>query len=177
MRILFVFISLIIVVFFILQGRLNMRSSEKPVFMQTDTISINHQTKIEIKVHSIYRPDSFQQSMLKIDYSNIWAHLNYLYQTNDVEKGKEYYSEKWFRQISNHYTGVINNPIKRQDQKHELHIMSWAEDGLICNVIDSNILLQHTLPNQTSKISKHHMAFSLVYQGDHWRVDAMKILK
>jgi hypothetical protein len=177
MRIFFLFITFILVLFLVLQGRLHQRGSEKPIFMQNDLIADLHQTEIDIKIHSLYRPDSFQLSMLKKDYSNIWAHLNYLYQTNDVEKGKEYYSEKWFRQISNHYKKKSETMVTRRDRSHQLHIMNWSEDGLICNMIDSNIVLDYNFPNKTSKSHKNTIAFALVFQGDHWRIDAMKVLE
>jgi len=177
MRILFIFILFIVVLFFILQGRLYQRSSEKPIFMQNDLIAESHQTEMDIKIHSLYRPDSFQLSMLKKDYSNIWAHLNYLYETNDIEKGKEYYSENWFKQLSKHYKDNSQTLATRYDKTHQVHIINWAEDGLVCNVIDSNIVLQYHFSDKTFKSYKNTIAFALVFQGDHWRIDGMKVLK
>jgi len=177
MRIIFLITTFMLVLFLLLQGRLYQRSSEKPVFMQNDLIAESHQTEIDIKIHSLYRPDSFQLSMLKKDYSNIWAHLNYLYETNDVEKGKEYYSEKWFKQIANHYKDVSETMVTRHDKTHQLHIINWSEDGLICNLIDSNVQLHYTFPNKTTQDYTNTIAMALVFQGDHWRIDAMKVLE
>lgn len=178
MRILFTFIVLIIVTLFVLKGSRNDRNGELPVFMRTDLIAENHQTKIEVQFHSLYQPDSFQLAMLKKDYSNIWAHLNHLYETNDVEAGKEYYTEDWFKQITGHYSGKTTSPVRRADLQHELHIQNWSEDGLVCSLIDSNLVLNYHFPNEKQvRTEKIQLAVALLFQGDHWRVDAIRVLK
>lgn len=177
MRILFGLIIVVIIALFLLKGSKNVRNGELPVFMRTDLIAENHHTKIDVQLHSMYRPDSFQLEMLKKDYRNIWAHLNHLYQTNDVEAGKEYYTEDWFKQIAGHYFHKINSPVSRADLKHELHIQNWSEDGLVCSLIDSNVVIQYRfIDGNRSRTEKMHLAIALLLQGDHWRVDAIKVL-
>lgn len=176
-RLFLLFVLGLTVAFIFLQGRMNNRNGEKPVFLRVDEIANNHKTLINIKVHSIFNPDSFQLSILKMDYSNIWAHLNHLYQTNDVEAGKEYFTEDWFKQINHHYSGSIQTDIKRTDEQHELHIQNWAWDGLVCAAVDSNIVFHYTMPDKTVKKTRATIAIVLLYQGDHWRTDAMRILE
>lgn len=177
MKILFGLIIVIIVTLFVLKGSRSERNGELPVFMRADLIAENHQTKIDVQVHAIYQPDSFQLEMLKKDYSNIWAHLNHLYHTNDVEAGKEYYTEDWFKQIAGHYTRKTSSPVSREDLKHELHIQNWAEDGLVCSLIDSNVVIQYRLTDgKQLRTEKIHLAMALLLQGNHWRVDAIKVL-
>ncbi len=176
MRLLFITLIGIIVTFLFLQGRLNDRNGEKPVFLGNDAIADAHQTKIKVQVHSLYKPDSAQLETLKKDYSNIWAHLNHLYKTNDVEAGKEYYTEDWFKQINHHYDGTIKTEIKRSDVQHELHIENWAWDGLVCTLTDSNLVFHYQYPYNTSKTTKANLEVVLLYQGDHWRIDALKVI-
>jgi hypothetical protein len=175
MRILFIALIGITVTLLFLQGRLNERNGEKPVFLRTDKIAEVHRTKINVSIHSIYRPDSTQLEVLKKDYSNLWAHLNYLYETNDVETGKAYYTEGWFKQINHHFSGTLNTGIKRSDLQHELHIENWAADGLVCTVTDSNLVFHYQYPDNTTRTSKANLQMVLLYQGDHWRIDALRM--
>jgi len=176
MRLLFIVLIGITAALLFLQGRLNDRNGEKPVFLRHDEIAAAHQTEIEISIHSIYSPDAVQLEALKKDYSNLWAHLNHLYETNDVEAGKEYYTEDWFRQINRHYNGVIHSAIKRRDLQHEMHIENWAWDGLVCSITDSNVVFQYIYPDKSIKTSKANLKLVLLYQGDHWRIDALRIV-
>jgi hypothetical protein len=121
-----------------LEAELSERSSEKPVFLQTDDIAAVHTTNIKTAIHSAYKPAPSQLQMLEQDYSNLWAHLNYLYQTNNTEAGKEYYTENWFKQICLFYNGEVPAMCFRKDLTHQLHIQNWASDALICTAIDSN---------------------------------------
>lgn len=176
LRILFISLIVLLSGFLFLQGRLNERNSEKPVFLRTDKIALNHRTTIQTTVHSMYKPDSLQLETLKKDYSNIWAHLNHLYATNEVEAGKEYYTEDWFKQICLHYNGLQEPLIKREDQQHELHIQNWSSDGLICTAIDSNVVLKTIYPGNKIQSTKANIAVVLLFQGDHWRIDAMRVI-
>lgn len=176
MRILFILFIVLLAGFLFLQGRVMEPRAEKPIFLRTDEIAKAHQTKVEIKVHSMYQPDSFQLETLKKDYSNLWAHLNHLYSTNDVGAGKEYYTEDWFKQINHHYNEPVSIVINRTDEQHELHIINWAWDNLVCSAIDSNVVLKYTYPDQSIHITKANLAIVLLYQGDHWRLDAIRLI-
>jgi hypothetical protein len=175
-RTLLILIITLIAVFFFLQGRLENKEQVLPVFLQQDTIARAHQTKINVKIHSLFIPDSVQVEALKKDYSNLWGHLNHLYTTNDVHAGKEYYTEGWFRQITRHYTGAKPQPIKRTDENHELHIKNWSSDGLVCSAIDSNVVFRYKFPDGTTQTSRANIAIVLLFQGDHWRIDALRVL-
>ncbi|WP_019986825.1 hypothetical protein [Rudanella lutea] len=175
LRILFVGLAGLVVSFFVLQGKTMQRNSEKPIFLRTDSIAEAHRTDIKVSVNSPYKPSDEELAALTADYSNIWAHLNHLYSTNDVEAGKEYYTEAWFRQICTHYTGVQPQRISRTDTKHDWQIRNWSSDGLVCTAID-NALLTYQYPDQTKRSTQVRLAVVLLFQGDHWRIDAMRFL-
>jgi len=174
----FFFIAFIALVsgYLFLQGSAIERSSEKPVFLRLDNIAMAHKTSIDLTIHSEYIPDSLQLQILKKDYSNLWAHLNHLYATNDINAGKEYYTESWFRQIAGHFEGVQETIIARMDEHHELHIQNWASDGLVCTAIDSNVVFAYTYPDEKIEKTRANLAIVLLFQGDHWRIDALKVL-
>ena len=176
MRFIFISFVALALIYLFLRGRTMERSSDKPIFLQIDEIALVHETKIDINIESNFIPDSLQIQTLKKDYSNIWAHLNHLYSTNDIISGKEYYTENWFRQLASHYNDIVEPIIFRQDEYHNLYIKNWASDGLVCTAIDSNVLLTYTYPNQKKKTCKTNLAIVLLYQGDNWRIDALKIL-
>jgi hypothetical protein len=176
LRLLFILVIALVVAFFFLEGRLKEDNTEKPIFLRTDAITDAHQTTIDIKAHSLSLPTPSEMDMLKKDYSNIWAHLNYLYATNDVIAGKEYYTEDWFKQICSHYELPQKPIVKRSDEKHELHIQNWASDALVCTGIDSNVIFKYHYPDGKEKITKANIAVVLLLQGDHWRIDAIRII-
>ena len=159
-----------------LQGRTMNRNNEKPIFLQVDEIALNHQTQLKVTVQSSIIPSEVELEQFKNDYSNLWAHLNHLYSTNDLLSGKEYYTESWFRQLANHYDPVIKPTVSRTDQNHDLFIKNWSSDGLVCTAIDSNVVMKYSFPDQTSKTQKVNLAVVLLFQGDHWRIDAMKVM-
>jgi hypothetical protein len=166
---------LLIVAFFFLQGNLRERNDEKPFFLIDDLIAKNHHTKIDINIISKYHPNDEQLAVLKADYSNIWAHLNNLYQTNQVEAGKEYYTEDWFKQVCTNYEKPIKNPIQRIDISHELILKNWATDALVCTALDKVIFIKR-YPDQKTTQTIANIGIVLHFQGDHWRIDAMRIL-
>ncbi len=177
LRIIFITLIVLTAGFLFLQGRLLERTADMPVFLSTDTIADAHQTEMEISVLSMYKPDSVQLEALKRDYSNLWAHLNHLYNTNDVEAGKEYYTEPWFRQLCSHYKKEVEETgITREDVSHHLAIQNWASDGLVCTAVDSNVVFKYNYPDKTSYSTKANIALVLLYQGDHWRIDAMRVM-
>jgi hypothetical protein len=160
-----------------LEGRSSQHSMEKPVFLQIDNIAAEHKTNITTAVHSVYKPNPTQLEILQQDYSNLWAHLNYLFQTNNTEAGKEYYTENWFKQICLFYNGEVPAMCFRKDISHQLHIQNWASDALICTAIDSNAVFTYTFKNDSIITKKTTMAVVLLQQGDHWRIDALRIIK
>jgi hypothetical protein len=176
MRILFLLLIALLSGYFYLQGKVNQRIDELPSFLRTDAIANGHQTQIGASFHSNYLPTENQSNQLIEDYSNLWAHLNHLYATNDVTVGKEYYTEAWFKQLCQHYDGVQEPLIIRTDVQHQLHVMNWSKDGLVCNVIDSNVVFNYEFPDNINKKTMATIALALLYQGDHWRLDAFRII-
>lgn len=176
MRILLLLFILLVITYLFLQGDLQQKEMVKPIFLVEDEIAKNHHTQIEISIGSTHRPNEYQLEVLKSDYANIWAHLNHLYQTNEVEIGKEYYTEDWYKQICANYEKPIKNPVQRIDLNHKLHIKNWSTDALVCTAIDSNVVFNNIYPNQKTKRTSANIAVVLLFQGDHWRIDAMKIL-
>jgi hypothetical protein len=176
MRLLFISTIGVVITYFVLQSRLTTNSTEKPIFLQTDEIADAHHTVINTKIHSLIEPNSFQLETLKADYSNLWAHLNHLYATNDIVPGKEYYTEDWFKQLNNQYTGKIKSTVTREDKEHNLHIINWDDDDLLCAAIDSNVVLHYYYPDKTISKTKATLAIVLLLQGDHWRIDGLRVI-
>ncbi len=172
----FGFFALIAAYFFLQENVNRQQPAVLPVFLQQDAIALRHTTNTTVTVQSLFKPDSFALAKLKDDYANIWAHLNAMYATNDIEAGKEYYTEHWFKQLARHYKGEITTGIQRSDEAHHLQIKNWSTDGLACNLIDSNAVL--TYRNRQGIILKSNttMAVTLLLQGDHWRIDALAVV-
>jgi hypothetical protein len=176
MRILFILFIIMLGLLLVLNGRLIERDSEKPVFLRVDETAALHHTEIKLFTHGIYHPYESEMEVVKKDFSSLWAHLNHLYATNDVETGKEYYTEYWFKQICDHYQGIQEQVVSRIDLKHELHINNWAWDGLAYTAIDSNVVFQYQYNDRTTTTTRADIALIMLFQGDHWRIDAMKIM-
>ena len=162
--------------FVILKITNNRSEQEVPTFLKEDLIGKNHTTKIEIKVKSQIKPDSVQIEKLKKDYADIWAHLNHVYATNDIVTSKSFFTEALFAQLSHHYKGVQKPVMNRQDTCHLFIIENWASDGLVCTGIDSNVIFKYTLPNNEVHYTQNHLACVLLFQGDNWRIDGLKVL-
>lgn len=173
MRILYGLVLAVIVLFLFLKGDLQQSKGELPVFMRADEISRLHETKININIRSPYRPSNYELKKLEEDYSNLWAHLNHLYQTNDVEAGKEYYTEDWFKFICNSPQKLQLPLNSRTDSIHNLSILNWSTDHLVCTAIDSNVVFKYKNPTRKEKAT---IAVVLLFQGDNWRLDALRIL-
>ncbi len=175
-RIAFISLLVLLTSLLILRGRLLRKDDVLPAFQRTDAIAGEHRTRTSIKVHTKHTPAATALEGLEKDYTGIWAHLNHLYATNDVTAGKEYYTEAWFRQCCNQYPGIQKPVVTREDVQHELHIQQWADDGLVCTAIDSNVVFRYHYPDQSIKTTKANIAVVLLYQGDHWRIDAIHII-
>jgi hypothetical protein len=162
--------------FLYLRGRVQHKAVELPVFLKVDHIARNHKTEIDIKILSDIKPDTIELIRLRKDYSFLWGHLNNLYTTNDIKAGKEYYTEAVFRLLAKNYTEKRKGLINRIDHKHEVNIIDWSVDGLVCTLIDSNLLFTYEYPDESIKTTQANIALVLLFQGDHWRIDAMRFL-
>jgi head-tail adaptor len=174
LRYFFILLLALCISLLILQSKQKFQSIEKPIFLQFDEIATQHQTKIDVQENTSLKASKEQIEDFKKDYSNIWAHLNHLYETNDVIAGKEYYTEDWFKQICLHYKQPIAPLINRLDLSHKICIKNWAWDGLVCTITDS-VQVIYTFPNKKTTQNMLHIAMVLLYQGDHWRIDAIKV--
>lgn len=178
-----VYISFIVLAvgFLFLQAKLIDRSFMLPGFLRHDLLAAEHNSAITVTVDcGGLRPNEVQLDKLSKDYDALWAHLNYLYQTNDVEKGKEHYTEEWFRLICNSNPVAYLLPVTRTDLSHNLHIIDWSTDGLVCAAIDSKVQFRYSYITSGKKDSavycQTNFAITLLYQGDNWRIDALHIL-
>lgn len=172
----YIFLIALVTVFVVLQVRQLSKSEPFPVFLRNDAIVKAHQTQIKLHVHSYYKPTNSQIEQLKLDYSSIWAHLNHLASSNDVEAGKEYYTEDFFRAICQNPDPIDKTLYTRSDLQHELHLMNWSTDGLVCTLIDSNVVLNYQWAENQFESEQAHIAMVLLLQGDYWRIDAMRVL-
>jgi hypothetical protein len=153
------------------------QNTELPIFIRTDEVAVAHESKISLAVPTVIVPGEIAQEQFKSDYANIWAHLNHLYSTNDVEKGKEYYTEAFFRSICKNKMEVQEAFIQREDLSHNVIMQSWSWDGLVCVGIDTNVILKYTVQNEVPYYTKSKVAFALLFQGDHWRIDGIKFIE
>jgi hypothetical protein len=180
MRIIMISFVVLAVAFLFLQSRQIDRGFELPIFLRQDTVAADHDPDICITVGSRVRPTPAQLEALVTDYSALWAHLNHLYRTNDVRAGKEYYTEEWFRLVCLHNPAVLPLPVVRQDLSHDVRIIDWSSDGLVCTLVDSNLIFRYVYslsPGIDSvAFSTVSVAIGLLYQGDHWRIDAWRYL-
>lgn len=152
------------------------RDGTLPLFLITDKIAASHRTVLTILNGSSLKADQLELNNFTQDYSSLWAHLNHLYNTNDVKAGKEYYTESWYRQICNNDLPLTNRIIHRKDVSHQVTITSWMKDGLVCTISDT-VVFDYTYDHNYTHRSKSTIAMALLFQGDHWRVDAIRILK
>lgn len=176
LRLFFISLLAVLLLFAFLQSRLRRHTDELPVFLRSDSIADSHHTSLFVEVQSTYKPTEAQLDALKTDYSNLWAHLNHVYATNDVLAGKEYYTEGWFKQLCRHYPGSPHPAlVTRDDLSHHIQIKNWSNDGLVCTAIDSSLVLTYTYPDKTTRVTTVRLAVALLYQGDHWRLDALRL--
>jgi hypothetical protein len=180
-RIVYILFIFLAIGFLFLQGKLIDRSFALPAFLAHDPIAEKHNSAITVTADcGGLKPVETQLTMLEEDYDAVWAHLNYLYSTNDVEKGKEYYTEEWFRLVCNGNPTAFPLPVTREDLTHDLHVIDWSTDGLVCAAIDSNVYIRYgynTGRKQDSVVySKANYAVVLLLQGDHWRIDGLHLL-
>ncbi|WP_200977575.1 hypothetical protein [Echinicola sp. 20G] len=176
MKVLFVGFMLLITLLFYVMGNGRVKESVLPIFLQEDEIVEQHQTQVEITVHSKYKPNASQLEQFRQDYSGVWAHLNHLYRTNDVVAGKEFYTESWFRQLATKQVKTMESGIQRKDLFHDVHLMNWSADGLVCTIVDSTAVLEYDFPKVGKKFTLSTVAMVLLYQGDHWRIDGIRFI-
>ena len=180
-RIIYILFIVLATAFLFLQGKLIDRRYVLPAFLKQDTVAEHHNAAITVMVKcGGLQPNEAQIDILAKNYDALWAHLNYLYRTNDVEKGKEYYTEEWFRLICRDNPTTFQLPVTRTDLSHQLNIIEWSADGLVCAAIDSNVHICYRYYSGQKKDSTVYTianyAVTLLFQGDHWRIDAFHLI-
>lgn len=145
----------------------------QPNFLIDDPIRGNDSPYISIHNHSLNSLSLDQIDLFKNDYISIWKHLDHFHNTNDMVVGKQFYSEPFFKQLVKDNPTVFSTKLRRMSLHHKVYIKNISPDGLICTILDSNILIKY----QTSQyyyFDTINVAMVLLFQGDNWRVDAIQ---
>ncbi|WP_343561430.1 hypothetical protein [Sphingobacterium sp.] len=176
MKLAFYLILMVLLLLAYLQIRLSPKAESLPNFMTKDVIAdAVTKSKINIVTRSPIIPPQASLNQLASDYSKIWAHLNHLYETNDITIGKEFYTEEWFKFLSKNHTTLTQSLLSRQDLQHNLIIHNWSNDNLICMATDSAVLLNYHMQGRRIKSELINVSVVLLFQGDNWRLDAIKV--
>jgi hypothetical protein len=146
-----------------------------PYFLRYDHLSEAHSSEIKVNLPSKIQPSEYLVKGLTKDYDAIWAHLNYLYGTNDVHPIKEWVTERFYLTLVDDYQGTFFPEIRRSDLSHNIYIHNWSQDGLVCHLVDSAAVLQYEFPDGKISKSKAQIAVTLLFQGDNWRLDALNV--
>ena len=173
-----IFLGFLLIVGFLLitMARIKKTDDEIPYFLRYDSLAMNSKPAVDIKVKSIYTPTEQQLEKLQDDYVAIWAHLNFLYQHPNPVPSKERFTEQFYLNLANNYKEGQAGAIERKDLSHSLIIKTWSRDGLSCNLMDSVAKFSYRLPDGPIETSSATIAASLLFQGDNWRLDAIRFI-
>ncbi|WP_026951443.1 hypothetical protein [Algoriphagus mannitolivorans] len=174
-RYLFILFYLLVGVLLFSLAKLQIRRDEVPYFLRFDSIAAAHEADIEINVEASFPPNEQQLEVLKKDYLALWAHLNAIYETNDLKPSKDRFTERIYSNLAIAYPGKTTGLGQRKDLNHKLLIQNWSRDGLACQMIDS-LQFAYLLPDSAQYQTDAVLALSLVYQGDNWRLDGIKFI-
>ncbi|MDN3205625.1 hypothetical protein [Algoriphagus sediminis] len=174
----YIFISFFVLVGILLFSLATLQKiqPEPPYFLRFDERAFNHQTQLNLEVQSSVEPTPGQLTTLEKDLKAIWAHLNYIYESNYLKPGKDRFTERFYQSLAEAYPGQLSGSVKRQDLSHHVIIKNWSRDGLACQLIDSAAVFQYHLPAGDSIQTEASIAMALYFQGDNWRLDALKII-
>ncbi len=157
-------------------ARLQEKNDEIPYFLRYDSLAANSNPKIDLEVGSSIEPTEQQLEKLVEDYAAIWAHLNHLYQHPNPKPSKERFTERFYLHLAKNYIAGPSSSIQRKDLSHFIHIKTWSEDGLSCNILDENAQFSFELPDGSVQTTASTIAMSLLFQGDNWRLDAIRFI-
>lgn len=168
----FSFIIMIVIIYVIRYNKHN-PTMLSPYYLQSDLREQKENTDIFVKNKSITQISNSQIEIIKKDYQKIWLFLDKLHNTNDILSGKKYFTEEFYKfLLVNHKSGYAGN-FSRKTYNHDISIVNITPDGLICALIDSNILVKYETPLYYY-FDTVHVAVVLLYQGENWRVDALQ---
>lgn len=157
-------------------ARLQKKNDEVPHFLRYDTLAVNANPRIELEVVSLIEPTEEQLDILKKDYAAIWAHLNRMYQYPDPKPSKERFTERFYLHLAKNFKKGDPGSVVRSDSSHHIQVVTWSKDGLSCNLLDQNAAFNYTFPDGSVQSSSNSIAISLLFQGDNWRLDAIKFI-
>jgi hypothetical protein len=144
-----------------------------PFFRQKDQIIQYDKPDIRIINQSMTHISNTQVEILKRDYLNLWFHLDHLHNTNDIVSGKSYFTEDFFRFLLSNHESALHGNLLRKTYNHDVSIVNFSPDGLICTLTDRNILLKYETP-VNFYFDTVNVAMVLLYQGENWRIDALQ---
>ncbi|MFC5624360.1 hypothetical protein [Algoriphagus winogradskyi] len=168
---------LIVGALLISMSRLQVKNDDVPYFLRYDSIAANSNPQIDLEIESVIVPSEQQIEKLLEDYAAIWAHLNELYQHSNPKPNKERFTERFYVNLAENYQEGPPGPIRRTNLSHAIQIKTWSKDGLACNILDSLAVFQYRFPDNTSQTSEAKIAVSLLFQGDNWRLDAIRFIE
>ncbi|WP_296703384.1 hypothetical protein [Algoriphagus sp.] len=168
---------LIVGILLVSLSRLQVKNDDVPYFLRYDSLAANSNPIIEVKIESVYPPNEQQIEKLKEDYAAIWAHLNQVYQYPNPKPSKERFTERFYMNLADNFENGISGSIQRLDLTHNLIIKTWSRDGLSCNLIDDPAELEYRFPDGTIQTHASKIAVSLLFQGDNWRLDAIRFIE
>ncbi|SIN66105.1 hypothetical protein [Algoriphagus halophilus] len=173
-----IFLGFLIIVGTLLasMARLQEKNDDIPYFLRYDSLAANSNPIIELEVISTQVPTEEQLEKLKQDYAAIWAHLNQLYQYPNPKPSKERFTERFYLHLAKNYQEGISGSIQRKDISHSIQIQTWSRDGLSCNILDQSAEFNLTFPDGSTETQTFKIALSLLFQGDNWRLDAIRFI-
>ncbi|WP_339864825.1 hypothetical protein [uncultured Algoriphagus sp.] len=173
-----IFLGFLLIVGFLLITMARIRHTDDviPYFLRYDSLAMNSNPSLEIKIQSVYTPTEQQLEKLEQDYKAIWAHLNHLYQHPNPTPSKDRFTERFYLKLAENYTNGQPGSIQRNDLSHSISIKTWSRDGLSCNLLDSLAEFSYTFPDGSTQITSSQIAVSLLFQGDNWRLDAIRFI-
>ena len=144
-----------------------------PYFQRKDQIIQNDTPDVRIINQSMTQLSNTQVEILKRDYLILWFHLDHLHNTNDIVSSKSYFTEEFYRFLVSNYEAALHGNLLRKTYNHDVSIVNFSPDGLICTLTDRNILLKYETPVHYY-FDTVNVAMVLLYQGENWRIDALQ---
>ena len=157
-------------------ARLQEKNDDIPYFLRYDSLAANSNPIIELEVVSTQVPTEEQLEKLKKDYAAIWAHLNQLYQYPNPKPSKERFTERFYLHLAKNYQEGASGSIQRKDISHSIQVQTWSRDGLSCNILDQRAEFNLTFPDGSTETQTSKIALSLLFQGDNWRLNAIRFI-
>lgn len=158
-------------------SKLQVKNEAVPYFMRYDSLAANAHPLIQVSNETSVDLTENQLEKLQENYAGIWAHLNRMFQNSDPKPSQEWFTERFYSLLAGNFQEGREGVIQRKDLSHHLILKTWSKDGLSCNLIDSLARFDYVYPDGSIQTIHQSMAISLLFQGDNWRLDALKIIE